>query len=104
MSVKWPHPVVRSEDHIDLAHGFIDFPCAFGVRGEEERIAAGEMNRVFTVGGEAAVARQEMHHFCLLDRTAIRAGCAFEYAGIDGLAAWDDFVHAGDFDFLWAGK
>src|SRR5690348_9243996 len=104
MSAQWSSRAAPSEDHIDLAHGFVDFPGAFGVGFEEERVAAGEVNRVFTIGREAAAARQKMHDFRLLHRAPVGPGRAFEPARIDRLAAPNHFLPAGHPDFPRARK
>src|SRR5476651_366372 len=86
------------KNHIHLAHGFFHFPQPFGVRFEKQRVAAGEVNRVFAVRRKATASRQEMHDFRLLHRAPIRSCRAFENTGIDRFAAFDHALYARDFD------
>src|ERR1044072_3429822 len=61
-----------SEDHINLADGFLDFPQPFGVGFEKERVAAREMNRFFVVGREASAPCEKVNHFGLFYRAPVR--------------------------------
>ncbi|WP_199731435.1 hypothetical protein [Paraburkholderia sp. RAU2J] len=58
-------------NHVDFPHRFMHLPQPLGVRFEEQRIAAGEVNRVFAAWRESMGSSRRLPASTTVQRTAI---------------------------------